>query len=345
MSMPGLGRIRQAQKWLRNQLDRKALILLYHRVANVDSDPWNLCVSPRHFAQHLEVLRQDFRPMPLQQLVQSLRQGKLPRRAIAITFDDGYADNLYNAKPFLERYDIPATVFVTTGQIGCEREFWWDEAERLFLQPGKLPEALRFRVNGITHEWRLGDKAQYGEEDYRRNRRWKAWEQPDPSPRHTAYRSMYKILHPLPAAERLEIQDELLAWAGAARPPRPTHRSMALDEIKTLAQAELVGIGAHTVTHPALSGLGVDAQRHEVRQSKAHLEEVIGRPVIAFSYPHGSYTRDTVDVVRQAGFSCAGTSCASVVTKGTDPFQLPRRSAGDWDGENLSRRLAEWFRG
>jgi peptidoglycan/xylan/chitin deacetylase (PgdA/CDA1 family) len=80
---------------------------------------------------------------------------------VVITFDDGYADNLHNAKPLLERYDIPATVFVTTGHIGHEREFWGDELDRLLLQPSTLPELLGLSINGSPYQWELGEVAHY----------------------------------------------------------------------------------------------------------------------------------------------------------------------------------------
>src|SRR5437773_7329055 len=151
-----IGRARQAAHRLTDRFAPKSIILLYHRVADVRPDPWSLCVTPQHFAEHLEVLRQQSRPMHLQQLVSRLRDGNLPRHAVAITFDDGYADNLLQAKPALERYDIPATVFVATGNIEQAHEFWWDELERLLLQPGTLPEELRLSIDGKTYRWELG---------------------------------------------------------------------------------------------------------------------------------------------------------------------------------------------
>src|SRR5215467_4451596 len=100
------------------------LILMYHRIAELQSDPWGLAVSPRHFAEHLEVLRRHGQPRPLAQTVKALQRQGLPGgRPLVVTFDDGYADNLYNAAPLLDRYDVPATVFLTTGYIDGAREF------------------------------------------------------------------------------------------------------------------------------------------------------------------------------------------------------------------------------
>ncbi len=110
-------------------LRSRSVILMYHRIATVRPDPWSLCVSPEHFAEHLVVL-QNYRRTRLDQLIPggwSLRGGV----SVAITFDDGYADNFHNAAPLLRRYDTPATFFITTGYIGDSREFWWDELERI----------------------------------------------------------------------------------------------------------------------------------------------------------------------------------------------------------------------
>ena len=150
MSISRIIRLPRAVRRLRDRFAPEGLILLYHRVADAGSDPWSLCVTPRHFAEHLEVLRKYSDPMRLQHLAQGLYRRQRAGRPVAITFDDGYADNLQNAKPLLERYDIPATVFVTTGYIGSEREFWWDELERLLLQPGTVPEKHHLSVNCST---------------------------------------------------------------------------------------------------------------------------------------------------------------------------------------------------
>src|SRR5215831_16190313 len=118
------------------------VILLYHRVAAIDSDPWSLCITPERFSEHLEVLRECM-PITLEQADLSGRYGaKRPR--VVVTFDDGYADNLYAAKPLLERFDIPATVFVVTGYVGQDREFWWDELEKIIFGSETLPGIVQF---------------------------------------------------------------------------------------------------------------------------------------------------------------------------------------------------------
>ncbi|MDB5407864.1 MAG: polysaccharide deacetylase [Rhodospirillales bacterium] len=108
---------------------RRPLILTYHRVAEPRSDHWALAVSPKHFGEHLAVLADARRVVRLGQIADRLDSGDLGDDAVAITFDDGYADNLHAAKPLLERHSMPATVFVTTGTRGSP--FWWDEHEQL----------------------------------------------------------------------------------------------------------------------------------------------------------------------------------------------------------------------
>src|SRR6266404_5015149 len=158
MRMAGLKRLLSA-RWIKGKPVSEALILAYHRVAALPFDPQLLSVTPDHFAEHLEVLHRYYRPTRLRQLAQTPESGVSSSRAVVITFDDGYADNLYNATPLLERYDVPATVFVTTGYVDATREFWWDELERLLLQPGTLPETLSLSVNRKRSEWTLGKGA------------------------------------------------------------------------------------------------------------------------------------------------------------------------------------------
>jgi hypothetical protein len=89
----------------------------------------------------------------------------------------------------------------------------------------------------------------------------------------------------------------------------------------------------------------VTAQRDEIYRSKAGLEATLGHSVTSFSYPHGSYTPETIALLREAEFAQACSSRAEVVWQSTDGFQLPRRIVKDWDGEAFARQLKEWFCG
>jgi peptidoglycan/xylan/chitin deacetylase (PgdA/CDA1 family) len=106
-------------------------VLAYHRVAKLESDRWRLAVSPERFAEQMEVIGDRFRPCSLAQLASALEDGTRLRGAVVVTFDDGYRDNLLEAKPVLERHGVPATVFIVTGYTGTGETFWWDTLERI----------------------------------------------------------------------------------------------------------------------------------------------------------------------------------------------------------------------
>jgi peptidoglycan/xylan/chitin deacetylase (PgdA/CDA1 family) len=320
----------------------KALILMYHRVAEVDCDPFSLSVSPRHFAEQVEVLRKHAHPLGLQELCGALRDGIIPPRSVALTFDDGYADNLEVAKPLLERHDIPATVFITTGFVDQARELWWDEIERIFLEPGTLPETLDLTIQGIRYRWQLGGSSRYSEDDCGRHRAWRVAEIA-PTPRQSIYFSVWRLIQLLPEAERRAVLDQIAEWAGMGTGRRDAYRGLSAKEVGSLGQGGLVEIGAHTVTHPALPELSASAQRSEIQLSKARLEEILGRPVTSFAYPYGARSEASVAVVREAGFHCACATVAGCVEEGVDRFQLPRVQVNDWDGAEFEERLEAWF--
>jgi peptidoglycan/xylan/chitin deacetylase (PgdA/CDA1 family) len=333
---------------MRNRVVRKGLILLYHRVAELPCDPQLLCVSPGHFAQHLEILARYWQPVQLMALTQGVQNRRLPNRGVAITFDDGYADNLYSAKPLLEQCNVPATVFVTTGCMGRDQEFWWDELERLLLQPGRLPAALRLSINGRLLEWDIGASASYDDQACSRNRGWNVLRPDDPTPRHAVYRSLGEMFVSLPEEARRQALNDLSGWASAPPAVRATHRAVSPDEVVRLADGGLVEIGAHTVTHALLSSLPATAQQSEIRSSKARLEEILGRAVASFAYPYGSrshYTTQTIGFVREAGFACACSNYRDVVWRGSDPFQLPRVLVRDCDGDEFARQLHDVWSG
>ncbi len=338
-----VSRLNRAVKKLQKRLTRqKALILMYHRISEVNVDPWSLCVTPEHFSEQLEVLQHQAHPMSLQTLVQLYQKGNLPKRAVALTFDDGYADNLYDAKPLLERYGIPVTVFVTAGYVGCEQEFWWDELEQLLLQPGQLPEMLLLDINGHSCCWELGAAASYRVEEAERARHQPAWKS-QPGSRLFFYYTIWQQLLPLAEVDRRTLLNQIRAWAQTKPTPRPTHRPLSQTELMELAHSSLIEVGAHTLTHPFLSAQSVNHQQLEIQQSKARLEALLNRPVMSFSYPFGNYAPETVTIAQEAGFECACSTAADFVWQGSDRFELPRIAVENWNGEEFKQQLERWF--
>jgi peptidoglycan/xylan/chitin deacetylase (PgdA/CDA1 family) len=318
------------------------IILLYHRVAELETDPQLLCVSRRHFREHLEILRKHAPLIGLTDLARSLQEGSAPRRAAVITFDDGYTDNLTNARPILERHDAQATVFVATGQTGQHSEFWWDELERLLLHGWKLPASLTLDVDGEKREFLLGDEASFTPHEWRLNRRWNVEHTGDPSARYRVYRELCDVLRPLSAPVRAGVVAQLQLWSDRGDVGRKTHRAMTCDELCKLASSELVQIGAHTVSHAFLAAQPLDVQHKEIQRSKAALETMLGTGVSSFSYPFGyraAYTPATIGILKDANFSCACSNFGGLVYDDTDRFQLPRFLVRDWDGDEFARRL------
>jgi peptidoglycan/xylan/chitin deacetylase (PgdA/CDA1 family) len=251
----------------------------------------------------------------------------VPKRAVVLTFDDGYADVLHQAKPLLERCQIPATVFVSTGFLG--REFWWDKLERGLLSAARSPEQLSLQARDDSYEWVSGDPRQ----------------RPAPGSWQDAVQSIYRSLLFLSPVEREKAMAQLWARSGTEPDDRPSRRALTGDELIELAAGDLIDVGAHSVTHPVLADLSLPAQQAEIRDSKAHLETILGRPVTSFSYPNGSSSQETLRIVRESGFHCACASYKDVVWQGSNRFHLPRFWTPDWGGGAFSRWLRLWLAG
>jgi len=336
-------RARKTAQWFKRKFVSGGIILLYHRVGELASDPQLLTVRPQHFAEHLEIVKKKCSPVSLKELVGGLKHRRLPEHPVVITFDDGYADNLVNAKPLLQRYGVPATVFVTAGYVGSSREFWWDEIERLILAPAFLPETLQLDgLNGRSLIWELGKEDPHQADGYQS---WNVQLSENTTPRHTLYRSLCELLRPLPEQSRVDILEYIQKWAGVGSAGRSSHLPLTSDELTRLDQGGLVEIGAHTCTHALLSSLSKAEQKEEVQYSKKLLEEILGHAVSSFAYPFGGrvdYNAETIEVVRQAGFELACANFPGTIWRRSDCFQLPRLLVRDWNGATFESWLSEW---
>lgn len=333
---PLLRRGRELVKRIRAQ----GLILIYHRVTEGVSDPWRLSTAPRNFETQLQTLRKlGLRLVPIAQLAREVANGGTVRGTIALSFDDGYADNLDQARPLLVQYDVPATLFATSGYIGADNEFWWDTLERIFLQPGHLPPELTLDLPEGSRSWQLGPDRTWTSADAGRYASWKPFQKP-PTRRHRAHDELWALLVTLEPTARSAAVARLLRWAETAATARPSHRTLTKDGLRAMARGDLIDIGAHSVTHPALASLPRHLRLGELVDSKAHLEAMLGRPVHGMSYPQGRSSREVQQEAREAGYAFACGSVYGAVNARSDLFHLPRVSVGDWDGERFATLLA-----
>lgn len=339
MRLRGIGRIRKVLQRLRAAIAPGPTILLYHRVAELTADPQLLSVTPAHFEEHLAVLNKNYKVMPLDDLVTAVIKGAAPKKAVAITFDDGYADNYQHAWPLLKKYSMPATIYVATGYVASNREFFCDELERLLLRSDILPDALKLTIAGRQYEWQLrltgGDYNQC-------NDSWSVLEEGDPTPAHQAYRELHRILRNQPYQIQMQALEEIRAAAGDDGSARPTHRALSWEQIREISAHGLVDIGAHTVNHTYLSSLTKANQKKEIVDSVHAIESWTQKRVTSFAYPYGtrdSYDANTLTAVCEAGFLNASSNFRARISKGTEPFQLPRLVVRDCPGDLFERRL------
>ncbi|RPI75329.1 MAG: polysaccharide deacetylase family protein, partial [Desulfobacteraceae bacterium] len=143
-----------------------------------------------------------------------------------------------------------------------------------------------------------------------------------------------------------KIMAEIRLWANKQIDRPETERILSPQEITLLVKGNLIDVGSHTMSHPVLAKLSLANQQKEIRVSKHYLEEIIGRPVAYFAYPYGSrldYTSRTAALVQKAGFLGACSNYFDIVWRRSDPYQLPRAVIRDWNGEQFSKKLQEYF--
>src|SRR6266404_6381924 len=222
------------------------IVLLYHRIAQTPTDPQLLCVSPANFAGHANIIRQRGQIVALADGLDHLNDAGAGQPSVAITFDDGYADNLEIALPILSRFNAYATIFVTAGQIDSNREFWWDELDALLLQPGRLPGELSLSTGEKRHQWQLNGSARYDVDAFERHRSWNILQAP-PTARHQVYAKLCTLLRPMDSAQRERVLNDVVCQAIRPRSIRPTHRTLSSRQLTSLSVKESLAIGAHTM--------------------------------------------------------------------------------------------------
>jgi peptidoglycan/xylan/chitin deacetylase (PgdA/CDA1 family) len=275
-------------------------VLAYHRVlpdhfddATFRFDTELVSATETEFDWQMTYVAKHFEPVSCQQVIDAIDNGApLPKRAIMVTFDDGYLDNYEVAYPVMRRHGIPGLFFITTGYINSDRIFWFDWLVHTVLHSTES----QVRLNALDLTLHL---------------------QPSTTSRRLVATQLLRRLKRTPEAHRLRILQQLNDATGVQIEPADLEQSkiMTWAQVQEMSSAGME-FGSHTVSHPILSTVTEPyLLRMELEDSKAKIEEKIALPVTALAYPVGG--RDAVNPDVLAATEKAGYKLAFTYQSGT----------------------------
>lgn len=274
----------RAERWLAPLARGCGAILMFHHVRPASDDPFQpnalLAITPEHLDRTLGLVRRlGFDIVPLDEAPARLASGK--ERFVALTFDDGYRDNLDQALPVLKRHGAPWTMFVTTDYAAGEGRLWWLELEEVV----RASDHVELRGGPVA----AGTTAE----------------------KEAAFSAAYRELRAGP--EDL-LRDTLARWcdqAGIDRPGLVRRLCLGWSDLTDLSRETGVTIGAHTLTHPMLAKHDEATARREITECRSVISERLGREVRHLAYPVGDPTSAgprEFALAREAGFATAVTT-------------------------------------
>jgi peptidoglycan/xylan/chitin deacetylase (PgdA/CDA1 family) len=284
-------------------------VLTYHRVANLQDSP-NLhpqiiSATPANFAKQMRFLSRNYRVVSMPQVLDAVaKKGRLPQRAVLITFDDAYYDFGEIAWPILKSFNLTATLFVPTAYPDQpERAFWWDRLHRAMMNTARIE--LRSTPVGILP---LADAKM----------------------RQQSLKKLQNHIKKVSHREAMALVDEICAKLDSQ--PLAQKSVLSWKELRQLAQ-EGVTLCAHTQTHPIMTQLSPENVRQEVVGSQSDLQREIGETLPIFCYPSGGHDDTVVSILREEGFTAAFTTLKGQNDlRRTDPLRLRRT--------NMTRRTS-----
>lgn len=263
-------------------------ILAYHRVlpAPPPDYPFDRDVidcDPREFARQMELVARRCTPIGLDEVLDHLEAGRrLPPNPVLVTFDDGYRDNREHAQPILDRLGVPACFFVTTGNVGARRLFWWDRIAYLFHATRVATARISYPVPILLRPATDGGRSR---------------------------RTVVRLIKSYPGLDVDRFLGQLaralrVEWNGEIEAEAADRLVMTWDDVRALA-ASGMEIGSHTRSHRVLHTVPPGQLADELAGSRADIEAAIGRAPRAISYPVGRSIRRMpalVRAVREAGY-------------------------------------------
>jgi len=290
----------------------RTLCLLYHRI-NEYKDYYNMSVTPSHFDEQMEFIKNNF---CVKRFCDNWDTGG---DSIVITFDDGYADNYKYAYPILNKYTMPATIFVCTGNIGTSKMFWWDEILHICLNRKKSNSHFDLVDPLLSYTWETKRREQCLKLAY-------------------DLRSILRRERSLQVFNSVRMQ--LLNWAGEET-DNANNRTMSESELRELVDSRLIDIGGHTETHLSLGPRDYEEQYNDCKSSIERLKSIIRDDISVFSYPFGGprdYNEETIRVMEDLGIKKAATTEFGLAID-QDSYRIPRIEIKDCSIEDFTELI------
>jgi len=281
-----------------------ARILIYHRV-NDDNDPFFPAISTTLFEQEMQLLRRRHTVVSLEELTSHLA-GEFTKPVVAVTLDDGYRDNYHNAFPILERYGIPATIFLTAGSMDSGEPLWFETLAQGFKKTSR--EFLDLDIGSRERFWMRTQ-----------------------TERLDAHGRIFAVLRCLPDVERRQWLGCALEQLEVREDGELRDRMLTWDQVRYM-RSRGIHFGGHTMTHPFLSRLTSEQITWEVAECKRRIEAELQIAVPHFAYPNGreeDFGLSNKHLIRGAGYRAAVTSIWGTNYGSTDPMEL--RRGGPWE--------------
>ena len=291
---------------------RNAAIIMFHSVQENSSlaRAAGFCVDPEMFEKQIRFLKR-YRCIGMRVVADAVTgRSTLPPNAVAVTFDDGYADNYLVAYPILRKYGVPATVYLATDYIDSDR---WLPLNRLY-------DAV-FRSGRTSFDLPLGLRTNILTLDITTE-----------ADKHAAIKFLRARLKKLSAEDLERYVDEMSAQLQqeTVRPRGKEFSMLGWEQVR--AMADIIEFGSHTATHCILSR--VDDQRlfSELDRSKKEIEQKTGSSVQHFAYPNGhreDYTDAAVVQLHRCGYVTAVTTVEGISHAPDEALELKRFSMGE----------------
>lgn len=292
------------------RLSGKAVVLMYHELAEDgdDVEAWTV-VKRTDFMKQMDYLRSKFDVLSLSQAIARMARPDTSSRPMAVvTFDDGDRGARDVLLPVIEALDLPATIFVATGQVQDRKPYWFD----------RLVNALQVDAL-VTVTLPAASSSVYMINETRGAQNWARIQQ------------LLSSLKKLEPAEREQAVDDAIKSIGSHEPRSRGIAPLSKSDIRELADCPLVTIGAHSHCHNILTQIDRQAAFESAARSKELLESWTGRRVSYFAYPNGDFNDAVVSAVMEAGFEAAVTNAPRPWERGEKPFTLPRIGVGRYD--------------